>query len=277
MSSLSTMQWLRAAVQRVAVGSGRRATYLATWTVHRARRIWGRARGWLDEGTGFGWLLRAGLLILAAAILRKIVTAIGTSIYHRVEDGGAPVLSWGAAAWWIVSAYRAGADDWKPKRPAAPAVDAPAEEQPAAPDEPVEAAAQPSGPRPVSPVELVATVRDIGTPHAQLVPIAEYLQVSTDAVRAAAAAIGWPVKDVRMDGRSSSAGLRWDECPSPKTTDPLSGDVGAGQRADDNDDDSDGEGPQEGLRVEDIGQSGRLWRHPADRVRHHTVREKRAS
>lgn len=259
MSAPSTVQWLRTAVHRIAVGSGRRATYLTAWTVHRARRIWRRATGWLGEGEGLGWLLRLAVLFLVAAIVRKIATALAGGIYHRVEDGGAPWLLWGAAACWIVSAYRAGAEGWKPKRPAVP--DAPpGDEAESKPDKKAkegteQALAKPpekqSAP-PVSPVELVAAVRDVGTPHAQLKPVAEHLRTTTDAVRAAAAGIGWPVKDVRMEGRSSSAGLRWDDCPSPGQAYPSSGVVGAPtctDVADDNDDDRPGEGRGEGLRV----------------------------
>ncbi|MFF7452117.1 MULTISPECIES: hypothetical protein [unclassified Streptomyces] len=238
MSAPSTVQWLTAAVRRIDIGSRRRATYLTVWTVHRARRRWNVTRAWLDEGTGFGWLLRAALLLGAAALLRKTVTAIAVGIYHRVEDGGAPWLLWAAAASWTVSAYRAGAEGWKPKRPAVPD----AEEQEKAPtddEQPDLAAPQQAAPAvpPVSPVALIAAVRDIGTPHAQLKPLAERLGTTTDAVRAAAAGLGWTVKDVRMQGRSASAGLRWDEVPSPPPLDPSPGVVGAGQPADDNDDD----------------------------------------
>ncbi|MEU9921886.1 hypothetical protein AB0H51_11415 [Streptomyces griseoluteus] len=271
MNAPTTAQWLRTAAHRISVGSGRRATYLAAWTLHRAHRIWQRASGWLAQGEGLGWLLRAAVLLGVAAVLRKVAVAFAAGIYARVEHGGAPWLLWGAAAWWIVSAYRAGAEDWKPKRPAAPA-SAPAapeaEEQP----EPaaVERAEPPAAPPAVSPVALVAAVRDIGTPHAQLKPLAEHLGTTTDAVRARAAEMGWPVKDVRMAGRSASAGLRWDELPPLPPSPPFPSVVGAGQPTDDNDDDAGGEEPREGVRV---------VRHPtgvtiydlADNHRHHTV------
>lgn len=275
MSAPSTVQWLRTAVHRIAVGSGRRATYLAAWTLHRGRRIWTRATGWLGEGEGIGWLLRLAVLLGLAAILRKTLTAVAVGIYHRIEDGGAPLLLWGTAACWIVSAYRAGADDWKPKRPAAPApADADQEQAPpeqAGGEEPPAAVEQPKAP-PVSPVALVAAVRDVGTPHAQLKPLAAHLATTTDAVRAAAAGIGWPVKDVRMEGRSSSAGLRWDDCPSPPPVAPpeaSSAQVGA---TDDNDD-RPGEGHEERLRVVAIGQGGVVVQRLAEMVRHHSLRK----
>ncbi|MEU9400563.1 hypothetical protein [Streptomyces sp. NPDC048242] len=252
MSTPSTMQWLRTAAHRISLGSGRRATYLTTWTLHRARRIWQRATTWLGEGEGIGWLLRLAVLLAGAALLRKIIAALAVALYARVRDGGAPWLLWAAAAWWVVSAYRAGADGWKPRRPAVPQAKAEKPDTPA--PEPVqqeeartpeategtvpEPEQPPAEPLRISPVELVATVRDIGTPHAQLKPIAEHLRESTDAVRATAASMRWPVKDVRMQGRSASAGLRWDECPSPPLPDPSPGVVGAGHPADDNDDDA---------------------------------------
>lgn len=277
MRAPSTVQWLRAAVHRIAVGSGRRATYLAAWTLHRGRSIWARATGWLGEGEGVGWLLRLVVLLGLGAILRKILTTVALGIYHRVEHGGAPWLMWGAAVCWTVSAYRAGADDWKPKRPATP--DTPAADEQEAPASEGESgnaeqppAEQPKTP-PVSSVALVAAVRDVGTPHAQLKPLAEHLGTTTDAVRAAAAGLGWAVKDVRMQGRSASAGLRWDEVPSPPPVAPSeasSVQVGA---ADDNDDDRPGEGHGEGLRVVAIGQGGRVVHHPAEVVRHHSLRK----
>jgi hypothetical protein len=253
-SAPSTVQWLRTAVHRVAVGSQRRALYLAAWTVHRARAGWDRARGWLAEGEGLGWLLRAAVLLGLAALLRKVGTAVLLGIWHRVEDGGAPWLMWTAAVCWTVSAYRAGAEDWEPKRPAIP-TEGQAQPEPAADTEkgtvertPGVTLSAPGAP-PVSSVELVAAVRDIGTPHAQLKPLAEHLRTTTDAVRAAAAGVSWPVKDVRMQGRSASAGLRLDDCPSPEDAYPLSDVVGAGQPADDNDDDCLGEGVRKGLDV----------------------------
>ncbi|ELP67658.1 hypothetical protein STRTUCAR8_08581 [Streptomyces turgidiscabies Car8] len=277
MRAPTTVQWLRTAVHRIAIGSGRRATYLAAWVVRRARSLWSGARKWLDEGTGIGWLLRAGVLLGAAAILRKVAVALAAGIYHRVENGGAPWLLWGAAACWVVSAYRAGADDWKPKRPAAPAPVDEEQEQPppkdeAGGEEKPAVVEQPKAP-PVSPVELVAAVRDVGTPHAQLKPLAEHLRTTTDAVRAAAAGIGWPVKDVRMEGRSSSAGLRWDDCPSPEQAYPSPGVVGAGQAATDDNDDRPGEGREKGLRVVAIGQGGVVVQRLAEMVRHHSLRK----
>ncbi|MEU7399996.1 hypothetical protein [Streptomyces sp. NPDC044948] len=244
----STMQWIRQAGQRIATGSGRLATHLASRTLHLGSRAWQRSTGWLGEASGLGWLLRLAVLIGAAAILRKVATALAAGVYVRVEAGAAPWLMWGAAGLWVVAAYRCGRDDWKPKGPVAEQQGGEQMETDGQVQEPAESPA-PAAPRRVSPVALIATVRDIGTPHAQLKPIAEHLGTTTDAVRAAAVGMGWPVKDVRMAGRSASAGLRWDECPSPDQVDSSPGVVGAGERADDNDDDTGGEGAREGIDV----------------------------
>ncbi len=244
----STMQWIRQAGQRIATGSARLATHLASRALHAALRLWRRATSWLGEASGISWLLRLAVLIAAAALLRKIFTAVAAAVYVRVESGAAPWLMWGAASVWVVAAYRCGRDDWEPRRPTHEST--PDGEQLANDASPEPDAEQtPAGPLPVSPVALVAAVRDIGTPHAQLKPIAEHLGTTTDTVRATAAEMGWPVKDVRMAGRSTSAGLRWDECPSPAPPDPSPGVVGAGQPADDNDDDSGSEKPEEGIAV----------------------------
>ena len=256
MKAPTTAQWLRTAVHRVAVGSQRRSLYLATWTIYRGRALWRRAHGWLAEGEGVGWWLRVAVLLGVAALLRKIVTAVGLGIYHRIEHGGAPWLMWGGAAWWIVSAYRAGADGWKPKRPAIPVKAVPEVEEAAAAraggtaaETPMPSPAPAPGPPPVSAVELIAAVRDVGTPHAQLKPLAEYLRTTTDEVRAAAQRMAWAVKDVRMQGRSASAGLRWDEVPSPPEVESLPDVVGAGQPASDDNDDMAEEGREEGFDV----------------------------
>ncbi|MFD5656940.1 hypothetical protein [Streptomyces hirsutus] len=245
---LSTMQWIRQAAQGISTGSGRLAAHLATQALDRGRRVWRRATGWLGEASGVGWLLRLAVLLAVAALARKVITAVAEGLYARVESGAAPWLLWGAAGAWVVAAYRCGRDGWEPKKPAAKEKTA-AEPEPGGEQPTPATESAPAGPPPVSPVALVAAVRDIGTPHAQLKPLAEHLGTTAAAVRAAAAEIGWPVKDVRMQGRSSTAGLRWDDCPSPTILAPSPGVVGAGQTADDNDDDSDREGPRKGIDV----------------------------
>lgn len=243
MSVPTTVQWLRAAVSRVAIGSGRRADQVASGVVRRVSRAYDRASGWVREASGFAMLFRLGLLVAAAALLRRMAVAVGGAVCRHLEDGSR--LLWVAALWWIVAAYRAGADGWEPKAQVSAQPEASADEVEAAASEAADEPAatvksEPPAP-PFSDVALVAAVRDIGTPNAQLVPLAEHLATTTDAVRAAAARLGWPVKDVRQTGRSASAGLRWDEAPTPPpiapSPAPSSGVVGAGQETDDNDDD----------------------------------------
>lgn len=260
MTAPTTAQWLRAAVDRVAVGSTRLSADRARCVIQRLRRTIRRARAWVGEASGLDQAFRLALLAAAVWILRKVGATLGSWAYHRIESGAWWWLLAACSAVWIVAAYRAGHDDWQPtfvpadetsdegeQAPAeqpTPAVEqSPAEQQTPA----VEQA--PTGPPSVSPAALVAAVLDIGSPHAQLRPLAEHLGATTDAVRATAAAMGWQVKDVRMPGRSASAGLRGDEVPSPPPPALSWRVVGAGQPADDNDDDTSEGGPGEGVRV----------------------------
>lgn len=249
MTAPTTAQWLRQAAHRVTDGSGRLATHLTARTLHQARTLWQHTTGWLRQGKGLGWLLRLAVLLAAAVILRKILLTVAAGLYARLASGSASWLLWGTATVWVVAAYRYGRDDWEP--PTAPGTpadnEAPADEQQPEPGAAVEQT--PAGPPAVTPAELAAAVHAIGTPHAQLKPLADHLGTTTDEVRAAAAGMGWPVKDVRMKGRSSAAGLSGDQAPPLPPGTPLPGVVGAGQRADDNDDDTSGEGPGEGVRV----------------------------
>jgi hypothetical protein len=264
-------------VGRVYDGSVQLALHGVARSYTRARDRVRRIAGWVGAADGFDKLMRLGFLALLILVVRKVATAIVVWAYHRITSGtwGLPLFL--AAAVWIVAAYRAGHPDWTPKPPkqrpaeASPdqaAADGDSHAQDADPAGAVALEKQPPAP-PVEPAELVAAVRAIGTPHAQLKPLAEHLSASTDAVRATAARLGWEVKDVRMAGRSASAGLRGDEAPSLPPPEPLPGVVGAGQPADDNDDDSGQGSPRKGLRVEPIGLGGRLVHDPADVIRHH--------
>lgn len=260
MSAPSTVRWLLTAVHRIYAGSGRRATYLSTWTVHRVRRIWRRSMDWLAEGEGFGWLVRAALLVAAAAILRKVVTASTLGVYHRVADGGAPWLLWGAASWWIVSAYRAGAKDWKPKRPAIPedkpeGEDTEGGEQPAADDgqnadEPAAEQAFAGPPLPILPDLRIALAR-VGTPHAHLAVLATDIGTTPERVREALEKWEIPIEAVRMQGRGTSTGVKGGDAIHPALV-PAPEDlavVAAGQPSNNNSNNADEEEPVEGVRV----------------------------
>jgi hypothetical protein len=232
------MQWLRDAAQRISRGSGR-LTLLIARRITRCSvdrlRAWGSGiQQWLGAASGFDWLLRVAILVAVGLVAREALLAVAGGLAARIGTVAGSLLGW-ASLVWIVVTYRIGREDWQPRDKQMSGA-APAVEQD--PEHDMGVAEPPAGPPPVSPVALVAAVRDIGTPHAQLKPIAEHLGTTTDAVRAAAAGLGWPVKDVRMQGRSASAGLRWDEAPSPLPGDPSPGVVGAGQHADDNDDDT---------------------------------------
>ncbi|WP_030569634.1 hypothetical protein [Streptomyces aureocirculatus] len=273
-SDPTTRQWLRTAAVRVHTGSSRLVLHAARRAIARARALYTPARAWLSRSSGLKWCAKVALLIAAAAITRKIGTVILGGAYRQIASGAWWGLLWTAAIVWVIAAYRVGHPGWKPKQPVTPEAGAKAEGQAEDTDaqEKTEAPpAQPHGPLPVSPVGLVAAVRDIGTPNAQLVPLAAHLGTTTDAVRAAAATLGWPVKDVRMEGRSASAGLRWDEAPTPPPLAPSSTGVAAGHAADDNDDDNPEEGGRKGTRVRHIGQGGRVVTDPAETVRHHKI------
>jgi hypothetical protein len=239
MSAPTTAQWLRRATERVSVGSRR----LIARTVGRAlRAVGGRVSRW-------PWWVQIGLAYVALLRGPQLLAGIGDRVHEKVESGAWSGFLTVSAVLWIVAAYRVGG---RPEPESA--VEQAEDQEPEAEAQPV---APSSGPPSVSPVALIAAVRDIGTPHAQLKPLATHLGTTTDQVRAVAAGMAWAVKDVRMQGRSASAGLRWDECPSPDEVHPSPGVVGAGQPADDNDDDTPGDEPREGLRVvrTDAGQT----------------------
>ncbi|MFM9629390.1 hypothetical protein ACKI10_17405 [Streptomyces galilaeus] len=220
MGAPTTVQWIRQAGQRIATGSARRTAQLAASTLRLARNLWRRAASWLGEASGLSWVLRLAVLLAVAMVLRKVVVAVAAAVYARVESGQAWWLLWGAAIAWTVAAYRAGREDWQPKQDTLAAEPGPGEES----------LAEPAGPRAPTAAELVAAVREIGTPHAHLKALAAHLRTTTERVREAAAAAGLAVTDVRMGGRPST-GVRGDVLPSLPSPDPTGGVVGAGQPA----------------------------------------------
>lgn len=260
-----TMQWLRRAAHRISCGSGRLAWLLGrrisrTGVTH-TRRIWRGVWAWLGEASGFDWLLRAAILTAGAALLRHFAPGVG-HLALRILDAASNFM-WPLAAVWVIATYRIGHPDWKPKvetstdetREAEPGDDPAAEQAPAGPPLP-------------SPADLVAAVRQIGTPHAHLTALAARLGTTTERVREAAAAAGLTVTDVRMNGRPST-GLRGDALPPLPSPGPAGGVVGAGQPANNDNNNADEDPAQKGLRVERIGLAGTVAYDPNETIRHH--------
>ncbi|MFF3891374.1 hypothetical protein [Streptomyces sp. NPDC001914] len=277
MSAPTTVQWLRAAVHRIAVGSGRRATSIAAWAARRGRGIWSGARAWLDEGTGLGWLLRLALLVIAAAAARKVATAVGLAVYHRAAAGRAPFLCWGLAAWWIVSAYRAGADGWEPKQQPQQPTDQETSEQPAEADAEDEDPAPPPGPPPAGPplpnlLDLRTALARVGTPHAHIAALASDIGTTPERVREALDRWDIPVEPVRMQGRGSSTGVKGGAAVHPALApgQDVTDVVAAGQTANNDNNNADSSPAREEVRVQAIGEGGRLVHDPAEAVRRHT-------
>lgn len=224
MSTPTTMQWIRHALQRLGTGSVRLALHLAARTAHGARTTWQRATGWLNEGTGLGWVARLAVLLAAAALARKLLITIAGALYERIHAGAAPGLMFGAAGVWVVAAYRCGRDGWQPKhRPTT----VPQDEQ-AAPQE-TAAEQAPAGPPPPTLQQLHAALQRVGTPHAHIAVLAADLEVSPERVREALARHDVAVETVRMRGRGASTGIKSDALPAP--TAPTDGVVAAGQPA----------------------------------------------
>jgi hypothetical protein len=272
-SAPTSIEWLRAAVGRVAVGSERLAVHYARRLAARARAWYARVRDWLNSSTGLGWWAKAALLALALILLRKIVTGMAAAMYRRIESGTWSWMLWPAVIIWLIAAYRAGRPGWTPKTPAAAAAEEPEPQD----DEQTNVASdtaeqQPAQPRVPTGHALAAAVRAIGTPHAHIAALAEHLHTTAERVREGCAAAGIPVGDVRMRGRGASTGVRGDALPALLDRAP-SGVVGAGEPANNDNNNTSAAPLEKGLRVEYIGQAGAIVRHPADAVRHHEVRD----
>jgi hypothetical protein len=119
--------------------------------------------------------------------------------------------------------------------------------------------------------ELCESLARVGTPHAHIAVLAHDLGTTPERVREALDACGVQVEAVRMQGRGSSTGVKGDALPTPRPT--LGGVVGAGQHANNDNNNSPGADPEKGLRVERIGQAGAIVHDPAESVRHHQVRD----
>lgn len=219
MTAPTTTQWLRTAVDRIAVGSGRLALHLARGTVRRARGTYQRARGWVgDSKTTFDKLLRLAILLGTAALLRKIGTKLGAWAYGRVESGAWWSLLWATATAWTIAAYRAGRDDWQPKEgPAQP--ERSAEESTGGQPEGAqpESAVEQATPKPMLPIlpDLRVSLLKVGTPHAHIAVLAADIGTTPERVREVLDRYEIPVEPVRMQGRGSSTGVKGGDAVHP--------------------------------------------------------------
>ncbi|TMU98083.1 hypothetical protein [Streptomyces sp. DASNCL29] len=275
---LTTMEWIRAAAQRISCGSGRLCWLIARRITSRgaarARAWWAGVTGWLAEAAGLAWLLRLGLLIGAGLIARKLLLNVGRSIGNAHAPEG---LMWVLALVWLITSYRIGRPDWQPPAEPEPETEqVPAEETEKrdedAEDEP--AAEPPARPAPPTLAQLRAAVAEIGTPHAHVAVLAEHLGTTADLVREGLVVAGIPVDAVRMKGRGSSTGVRAEDLPPPSGSSSAApeGVVGTGQSANNDNNNAPTDPAEKGLRVERIGQSGMVMRDPAETVsRRHAV------
>lgn len=231
MSDQTTAQWLRAAVDRIAVGSSRICLVCAHQLTQKVRakgRAWKAGiTGWLGEANGLNWAFRVALLVGGALIIRKIAGGILVGLGGLTQAPAARWLLWPTATVWIITAYRIGHPDWTPKT-TTPADDSAEPEQAEAQQdaEAEQTTAAPGAPLP-SPLDVCEAVWRVGTPHAHLAVLAEALGTTTDRVREVLAAKGIPVEPVRMRGRGSSTGVKAGHFPTPAA--PSVGVVAAGQ------------------------------------------------
>ncbi|MFF7947003.1 hypothetical protein [Streptomyces griseorubiginosus] len=213
MSAPTTVQWLRGACVRVGAGSGRLAAHYAARLLAFGRRRYEGIAAWVNRSSGAWWLAKLALLFFLAGRLRLILFAVAERVYARVESGAWGWLLWTVAVLWVIGAYRAGAEDWKPKQLAGSAPDADEDQEPAAESEPDEAQEPgeelPAGPPLPALPDLRRALLRIGTPHAHITALADDLSTTPERVREALAKWDVPVEPVRMKGRpSSSTGVK---------------------------------------------------------------------
>ncbi|MFJ9758304.1 hypothetical protein [Streptomyces sp. NPDC101149] len=260
MTAPTTGQWLRTAGERIYVGSGRLFWLLARKVTGRARTSGQGVRAWLVETPGLNWLFRAGLLLLGALLLKKVIVAVAGGLARRVD--AAPWLMWPLVIAWLIAAYRVGRPDWPPPKAREAESEVTVEREDGEPHQ------VPSAP---GAAELVAAVRQIGTPHAHLAALAEHLGTTGERVREGCAAAGLEVTAVRMRGRGSSTGVRGDVLPPLPSPAPECV-VAAGQPANNDNNNASGDEPREGVRVQHI-EGGLIVYDLSDSQRHHVIRK----
>ncbi|WP_392967210.1 hypothetical protein [Streptomyces sp. LN245] len=255
MTAPTTKEWLRAAVDRIALGSTRLVTHHAGRAL---RAVTARVSRW-------PWWVQLGLAALALRGGLPAMTALGAWVHRKASAGSSWLFI--AAALWLLAAYRAGHPDWKPKgtdepEPSAPGEDDEDQEQ----EQPGSAREQPRIP---TVEELREALAKVGTPHAHLAALATELGIASEQVREALDRCGVTVEAVRMRGRGSSTGVKGDALPA--STAPPERVVAAGQPANNDNNNGPAAPLEKGTRVESIGQGGRLVHATADVNRHHTV------
>lgn len=275
MSAPTTMQWLRTAASRISVGSGRLATHQARRAVDFGRRRYEAIAGWVGKSSGLAWLAKVALLLVLASRIRILIVAIAERVYERVESGAWGGLLFTAAGLWIVGAYRAGRDGWKPKKRPAPEPEQPDAEPDEANEEQSDGAVEqmPAGPPlPILP-DLRISLAKVGTPHAHIAVLAADIGTTPERVREALTKWAIPVEDVRMQGRGVSTGVKGGSAVHPALA-PRPDDVAvvaAGQPTNNNDNNTDEAESGERFRVVPIGNEGHIVYDAQDTVRHHKV------
>jgi hypothetical protein len=218
----TSAQWVRAAADRLSLGSRRLMAHLASRIIAWIRDTWRRTTEWLSDASGIAWALRLAVLLAAAWVLRKIGVSVAAATARRIDRSS--WLLWPALALWLIAAWRAGNPGWGPASGAAevsePEPDAVslAEEHPAA------------GP---TLDDVFTAARRLGTPHVHLAAIDDRLGTPAGTARRLLTEAGVPISDVRMRGRGTSTGVRGRDipplpCPSRS---PTVGVGGAGQSA----------------------------------------------
>ncbi|MCX5201061.1 hypothetical protein OG897_06240 [Streptomyces sp. NBC_00237] len=260
---MTTAQWLRAACQRIGRGSGYLCWALGHRTAATARRWAGGIRGWLSEASGWEWCLRVGILLVLGLVARKLGGGLlGTIAAH--SDRLAWLL-WPITIGWCITAYRTHnrprVVTTRPTETAAEGAEPEGEEGETPPPTPAPASAPPTLP------ELLDAAEKIGTPHVHIAVLAETLGTTPAAVRDRLTRSRIPIGDVRMRGRGSSTGVRHEDLapyyPTPSA--PSDGVVGAGQEANNNDNNT------SGIRVTRNAGGAQITVH--DGSKHHTTRK----
>ncbi|MFE3762285.1 Clp protease N-terminal domain-containing protein [Streptomyces sp. NPDC059104] len=223
---------MKAPVERLRAGSV---------AVYRCRA--GQLSAWVAAGRRTdldGWRAALGPAVRSALLL-----AAGYAAWRAAR--WLPPLMWGAAACWLLAAWRAGHPDRQPKNAPTPvAADAP---EPEAEPEPVgPAKEQPAGP---TIDDVVAAARQLGTPHVHLAAIEEHLGAPKGTARRLLTAAGVPIADVRMHGRGTSTGVRDADIPpfSHPSPEAAVGVVGAGQGANNSNSDAIGVREEAGMTI----------------------------